>query len=381
MSGASTRIEGIRTRSGGDGGSAAAADARPERGSAEAACAADGWGGACVRGAIAAAATRRCTGRRTVIAPMTELSVSCRGACRAAYSGPAAGAVGASRPASSARQSIVPLGVGGPVPASPLRVREGQAGPEREGAAVPVDSGGCPSDPVASRPAMQEPGTARGGDGQGRHSRRGLHGVGAKCAADPRLHVSPRGRTCCSRAAAVEVMRDHQVARHPLVLRPGTAGTRALGDDLVGAGLGRRRHLEPTGRGLSPSSGVAGASVNVPAPTALASPEAVPPLPHAAVFTVTVSPGMTVDGRTSRPPPAASAAALAGGASRPADATASAAVVSRRALRIVLAPPRDLQRARPAAPPGAAASVEPRSTEVSGSRLRTPPEGMSERRQ
>src|SRR5690606_5513974 len=46
-------------------------------------------------------------------------------------------------------------------------------------------SGGCPSDPVASRPAMQEPGTARGGDGEGRHTGRGPHGVGAQSATDP----------------------------------------------------------------------------------------------------------------------------------------------------------------------------------------------------
>src|SRR3954451_7495021 len=54
-----------------------------------------------------------------------------------------------------------------------------------------TDSGGCPSDPVASRPAMQEPGTARGGDGESRHAGRGLHGVGTERATDPRLHTPP----------------------------------------------------------------------------------------------------------------------------------------------------------------------------------------------
>src|ERR1051325_8727430 len=100
-----------------------------------------------------------------------------------------------------------------------------------------TDSGGCPSEPVASRPAMQEPGTARGGDGESRHTGRGLHGIGAQGAADPRLHPPPRTR-------------PPPPPRQPDPPVPGDppAAVAAGRGDLVRARLRTRRHPEPPGR-------------------------------------------------------------------------------------------------------------------------------------
>ncbi len=134
---------------------------------------------------------------------------------------------------------------------------------------------------------MQEPGTARGGDGESRHTGRGLHGVGAQRAADP-VFTLPRGCTCCRIEASVTI-------RSPETSRPSVHF--ATISYVPGCALGGTLNCPIA----SPSCAL-GASVNVPAPTAVASPAAVPSSPHAAVFTVTSPPGTAFDGNTSRLP-------------------------------------------------------------------------------
>ena len=97
-----------------------------------------------------------------------------------------------------------------------------------------TDSGGCPSDPVASRPAMQEPGTARGGDGESRHAGRGLYGVGAQRAADPRLHTSRAAHLLPRAAASV-------TTRSPVMRRPSAAHVATI-SYVPGCALGGTRN-------------------------------------------------------------------------------------------------------------------------------------------
>src|SRR5690606_29021444 len=105
----------------------------------------------------------------------------------------------------------------------------------------------------------------------------------------------PRGATCC--------VADVRVTTRSPVTRRLFPAHRATISYVPGTALGGTRN-----RPARSSSCAVGTSVNRPAPTAVASPVAEPSFPHAAVFTVTWSPGTAEEGYTSR----ASAAVPAG---------------------------------------------------------------------
>src|SRR5690606_16624135 len=134
------------------------------------------------------------------------------------------------------------------------------------------------------------------------------------------------------------------------------------------------------------SSCAVGTSVNRPAPTAVASPVAAPSFPHAAVFTVTWSPGTAEEGYTSRTSAAVPAgmpdrwsagAAYAGATSTPAAATASTVPVSGRAEPRIDAPSSSRTGRGPRHPhvPPSSASL---LAAVRATRPGPPPEGVSE---
>src|SRR5690606_32469082 len=134
------------------------------------------------------------------------------------------------------------------------------------------------------------------------------------------------------------------------------------------------------------SSCAVGTSVNRPAPTAVASPVAAPSFPHAAVFTVTWSPGTAEEGYTSRasavvpagmPDRWSAGAAYAGATSTPAAATASTVPVSGRAEPRIDAPSSS-RTGRGPRHPHVPPSIASLLSEVSATRPGPLPEGVSE---